>query len=211
MGFRVYLVQSQKRKAFIIQEDNNNSLGSIVAANPAYGINASEQISNMLFESNQADKILEQIARTAQSDAVKGGFAAETWHAETLNLDAILKGKSVRAFTDSYQNSPLTKNNALNDIVVVDKGKQIYGVQVKYYKDGDATQKAFREMKDGIPKYKESDGFLAPSDQLIDVKTSARQTVLKNQQTRPEVADAAQDVANKSIDKIKVEDVEFKP
>lgn len=189
-------------------QKKDNNLTNIVAINPAYGVSTSGQMSNMVFEINQANQIMEQIAKTAQSDAVKGGFAAETWHTETFNLDAILKDKSVRAFTDNYQNSPLVKNDMVNDIVVMDNGQQVYGAQVKYYKDGDATHKAFREIRDGVAKYKDSDAFLAPSDQLTDVHTSARKTVLKNQETRPEVAQAAQDVANKATDKIQVDGVE---
>lgn len=189
-------------------QEKDNHFTNIITINPTYGVNASGQMSNMVFEINQANQIMEQITKTAQSDAVKGGFAAETWHTETFNLDAILKDKSVRAFTDNYQNSPLIKNDMVNDIVVMDNGQQVYGAQVKYYKDGDATHKAFREMRDGVAKYKDSDAFLAPSDQLNDVKASAHRAELRNQEIRPEVAQSAQDVANKATDKIQVDGVE---
>ncbi|AKD40039.1 hypothetical protein [Pasteurella multocida] len=188
----------------------NNHCVNIISINPNYGLKASSKISNMLFETNQADEILKRISQTSQSDAVKGGFAAETWHAESFNLDAILKDKSVRAYTDNYPNSPLVKNDTVNDIVVMDGKQKVYGAQVKYYKNGEATQKAFREVKDGVAKYKDSDAFLAPSDQINQVKESAHKTVLKNQETRPEVAKAAEDISNKATDKIQVDGVESK-
>lgn len=188
----------------------DNEYANLVAINPTYGLNASGKISDMLFETAQADEILKRISQTKQSAAVKGGFAAETWHAESFNLDAILKDKSVRAYTDNYKNSPLVKNDMVNDIVVMDGKQQVYGAQVKYYKDGDATHKAFREVRDGVAKYKESDGFLAPSDQLNDVQKSAQKAMQKNQETRPEVSQAAEEVSKKATDKIQVDDVESK-
>ena len=189
---------------------NDDGYSNLVAINPTYGLNASGKISDMLFETAQADEILRRISQTKQSAAVKGGFAAETWHTESFNLDAILKDKSVRAYTDNYNNSPLVKNDMVNDIVVMDGKQQVYGAQVKYYKDGDATHKAFREVRDGVAKYKESDGFLAPSDQLNDVKKSAQKAMQKNQETRPEVSQAAEEVSKKATDKIQVDGVESK-
>lgn len=186
----------------------NNEITNILTINPMYGINAAGKITDMLFEIKQADEILKRISQTNQTTAVKGGFAAETWHAETFNLDAILKDKRIRAYTDNYQNSPLVKNDTVNDIIVIDGDKKIYGAQVKYYRNGEDTQKAFREMRDGIAKYKDSDAFLAPSDQVHDVKVAAHKTVLKNKDTRPEVSQAAQDVSDKTTGKLEVQGVE---
>jgi hypothetical protein len=101
----------------------------------------------MIDEIKQANAIMSNISATAQHDAVKAGFAAETFHGEGFNLDAILKDKDVRAFTDVFANTPIARNDPTHDIVVVRDGKQVLGAQLKYYKDADATQKAFRSSR----------------------------------------------------------------
>lgn len=168
----------------------------------------SEKIGQMIGEINQANAIMAKISATAQGSAIKGGFAAETWHAESFNLDAILKDKEVRAFTDNFSNTPLAKNDMTHDIVIMKGDEQLLGVQLKYFKDADATQKAFRSSKNGVHQYQDSDLFLGPSDQIEDIKLSAHKTVLKNQQTRPEVAQAAETVHKKTAGQIDVDNVQ---
>jgi len=165
----------------------------------------------MLAENQQANNILREIAATAQNTAIKGGFAAETWHAESFNLDAILKDQDVRAFTDKFNNSPLAKNHSTNDIVVMRGQEQVRSAQLKYYKTADDTQKAFRATKDGVHQYQDSDVFLAPSDQLEGIKQSANRDVLKNQDTRPQVASAAEKVRDRSADHLDVDGVQSTP
>ncbi|PLC06034.1 hypothetical protein CY658_03015 [Variovorax sp. RO1] len=161
---------------------------------PIWAMEASEKAGRMLGEIGQANTILGKVSTTAQGAAIKGGFAAETWHAESFNLDAILKDKEVRAFTDNFVKTPLARNDMTHDIVVMKGDEQLLGAQLKYFKDADATQKAFRSTKDGVHKYQNSDLFLGPSDQIEGVRISAQRDVLKNQQTRPEVSQAAQKV-----------------
>jgi len=79
---------------------------------------AAEKIGRMVGEINQANSIMSTISSTAQNNAIKGGFAAETWHAESFNLDAILQDKSICAFTDQFKNTPLVKNHQVHDIAV---------------------------------------------------------------------------------------------
>ncbi|HEX5344435.1 MAG TPA: hypothetical protein VFX55_18225 [Duganella sp.] len=174
-----------------MNNDRKKAVTSAIGACQIFPAQAAEQIGKMLGEINQANSILANISSTAQSNAIKGGFAAETFHAESFNLDAILKDQDVRAFTDAFADTPLSRNNALHDIVVMKDGKQVLGAQLKYFKDADATQKAFRSTKEGVHQYENSDLFLGPADQIDGIRTSAQRTVLKNQQTRPEVSSAA--------------------
>jgi len=178
---------------------------------PIWREQAVEKIGKMIGENTRANAILEKIARTAQSNAIKGGFAAETFHAETFNLDAILNDKDVRAFTDAFANSPLPKNDQLNDIVIMKGGEQVLGAQLKYFKDADATHKAFRSTKDGVHRYEHSDVFLGPSDQIEGIRISADRAALKNQETRPQVASAAGQVRDKTAGQIEADGVKSTP
>ncbi|MBT2298396.1 hypothetical protein J7E61_23560 [Pseudomonas fluorescens] len=162
----------------------------------------------MLAEIGQANGILAKVSSTAQNSAIKGGFAAETWHAESFNLDAILKDKDVRAFTDNFSNTPLGRNDMTHDIVVMRGDDQLVGAQLKYFKNAEATQKAFRSTKDGVHAYEHSDLFLGPSDQIEGVRLSAERDVLRNQQTRPEVSRAAEKVRDNTSGQLNVDGVQ---
>lgn len=179
-----------------------------ISACPIWPTQAAEKIGQMISEINQANTIMGKISATAQNSAIKGGFAAETFHAESFNLDAILKDKDVRAFTDEFAKTPLQKNHQMHDIVVVKDGEQVLGAQLKYFKDADATQKAFRSSKDGVHHYENSDLFVGPSDQIEGIKSSAQKATLKNQQTRPEVSRAAEKVRDNTAGQIEVDGVQ---
>ena len=133
------------------------------------------------------------------------------WHAESFNLDAILKDKDVRAFTDNFTNTPLPRNDMTHDIVVMKGDEQLLGAQLKYYKNADATQKAFRSTKDDVHRYQDSDLFLGPSDQTDGIRQSAQRDVLKNQETRPAVSEAAAKVRDNTDAQINVEEVQSTP
>lgn len=192
------------------KDRNNAALQSISYCN-LWPNKAVYKIGEMLGEINQANGILGNISSTAQSSAIKGGFAAEVWHKESFNLDAILKDKDVRAFTDKCTNTPLSPNDQIHDIVVMKDGEQVLGAQLKYFKDGDATHKAFRSTKGGVHQYETSDSFIGPSDQITDIKISAEHARLKNQQSRPEVSNAAKKVHDKTAAQLDVDGVQSKP
>ena len=144
--------------------------------------------------------------------ATRAGFVAEELHAESFNLDAILKDKDTRAFTDRYNNTPLSSNDPVNDIVITEDGKVVKGAQLKYYQNGQKTANAFCESgSDGKPHYQETDSMVCPSDQLNDVKEAARRTELKNGETRPQVSEAAKQVQEKVSDRIEHEGVSSSP
>lgn len=174
---------------------------------------AADQMGKIIEQCRLTDKILATDGRIAGNAplATRAGFVAEEIHAETFNLDAILKGKNVKAFTDRYPNSPLSSNNPTNDIVITKDGEVVQGAQLKYYKDGQTTANAFRDTRDGIAHYQETDAMVGPSDQLQDIQEAARRTELKNQGTRPQVSEAARDVQAKATDRLQQDGVESKP
>lgn len=175
---------------------------------------AANQMGKIVDQCRLTDAIMSTDARISGGAplATRAGFVAEELHAETFNLDAILKDKDVRAFTDRYSNSPLGTNDPVNDIAIVKNGEQVQGAQLKYYKTGQKTANAFREYgSDGKPHYQETDSMVCPSDQLSDVKEAARKTELKNQESRPQVSDAAREVQKKVTDRLKEDGVESRP
>jgi len=194
-----------------MNNERKKAISQSISACPIWPTQAAEKIGQMIGEINQANTIMGKISATAQNDAIKGGFAAETFHSESFNLDAILKDKNVLAFTDEFVNTPLSRNDPMHDIVVMKDGEQVLGVQLKYFKNADATQKAFRSSKDGVHYYEESDLFLGPSDQIEGIKTSTHKAALKNQQTRPEVSRAAEKVRDNTAGQLDVEGVQSTP
>lgn len=175
---------------------------------------AANQMGKLVEQCRLTDTIMATDARISGGAplATRAGFVAEELHAETFNLDAILKDKDVRAFTDRYSNSPLGTNDPVNDIAIVKDGQQVQGAQSKYYKTGQKTANAFREYgSDGKPHYQETDSMVCPSDQLSDVKDAAHKTEIKNQETRPQVSEAAKEVQKKVTDRLKEDGVESRP
>lgn len=175
---------------------------------------AANQMGKIVDQCRLTDAIMATDARISGGAplATRAGFVAEELHAETFNLDAILNDKDVRAFTDRYSNSPLGTNDPVNDIAIVKDGQQVQGAQLKYYKTGQKTANAFREYgSDGKPHYQETDSMVCPSDQLSDVKDAAHKTEIKNQETRPQVSEAAKEVQKKVTDRLKEDGVESRP
>lgn len=194
-----------------MENQHLRTISGSVSVCPIWTGQAAEKVGQMLQQIEQSNTLMQRIASTAQNKAIKGGFAAETWHAETFNLDAILKDKDVRAFTDNFKNSPLPRNHTTHDIVVMKGDEQLLGAQLKYFKNADATQKAFRSSKDGVHRYQDSDLFLGPSDQIDAIRQSAQRDALKNQQTRPAVSEAAIKVRDKTAGNLNIDGVQSTP
>lgn len=191
-----------------MKKQNDEIISAAISVCPIWPAQAAEKVGQMIQQMDQSRSLLQGISSTAQNGAVKGGFAAEVWHSESFNLDAILKDKDVRAFCDTFPNTPLARNHATNDIVVMKGDEQLLGAQLKYYKTAGSTQKEFRSTKDGVHRYKETDQLIGPSDQIEDIRRSAQRDALKNKHTRPEVAEAAEKVRDKASGNIDVEGVE---
>ncbi|WP_189451068.1 hypothetical protein [Cognatilysobacter xinjiangensis] len=173
-----------------------------------YSREAAVEVGKMLQETGVTDELLRKITSTQQSLPCKAGFAAEVLHVESFNLDAILQDKSVRAFTDRHPGTPIRTNDPTVDVLIQGGSSGPQKVQVKYYKTGEDTHKAFREVRDGVARYKDADSHLCPADQLGDVQASARRTQIKEAAKRPEVAEAARHVETKSTSRLRHDGVE---
>lgn len=186
-------------------------LGRIAAANQYWPQSTSQQMMKMIDQTAKSNNYIQNIIRTGQSVPIKGGFVAEQMHAETHNLQMILENKLARAITDrdsEWTNYGFKPNDPSTDIAIIDGGQVTHKAQVKYYQDAQQTANAMRETRDGIPYYNGNDSQIGPSDQvnpndgspsISDVAHKAR---LKNQDTRPEVAEAAGQVENRATDSL---------
>lgn len=174
---------------------------------------AADQMGKIVEQCNLTDRLIESSKHIVGkgSLASSAGFAAEEVTAETFNLDAILKDKSVRAFTDACENSPIPTHDPVRDVVVMENGEQVKTAQLKFYKTAERTEKAFRDIKGGEGHYNEVDQMVAPADQVDGVREAARIDELKNQGRRPGVADAAHQIQEKATDRVSHDGVESKP
>lgn len=194
-----------------MKNEHQRTLVQSVSVCPIWPAEAARKIGQMFGEINQANAIMSKISATAQNAAIKGGFAAETFHAESFNLDAILKDKNVRAFTDGFKQSPLPRNDPTHDIMVMKDGKKVLSAQLKFCKTADSTQKELRSSRNGIHSYEDADLFIGPSDQVEGIRASAEKAVQKNQQSRPEVARAAEKVRDNTAAQLDVDGVQSTP
>ena len=193
------------------EECHGDILSRLGAVQTMFPQGAKDQMAQLLEESARRTKNLGGISSTAQNAAVKGGLAAEEWHAGTQTMDAILKAKSSRSYTDldpEWYQQGLPKNSPSSDIVTVDGDTVINSSQVKYYKSSKATanEMGLLDTETGKPKYGGEDSYIGPSDQINKADGSvadvARQKAAKNAETRPEVSESMGQVAEKATDKL---------
>lgn len=101
-------------------------------------------------------------AGTISQNPQLDGFIAEQHHAQTFNLNAEVTGSPYRAKVLEPMGNGYAKNSV--DIVIVDgNGKTVRRYQCKYYKDAEATAKAF-ERGDYRGQRK-----LVPAGQELDI------------------------------------------
>jgi len=143
------------------------------ATSPVFTHAAKQQMAKMMEAALRGRSNIEAELATARATGPKSGFIAEEFHAESFNLDAILKEKEVRAVTDRYTEEWAAlgkgRNDTPADIVVTEDGKIIKQAQVKYNKtpeDAVTGNNSFSQVKDGKPKYQDSDTYVAPSDHV---------------------------------------------
>jgi hypothetical protein len=124
---------------------------------------AKQQMGKMVEAIIKGRQNIQNRLATNQSAPVKGGFIAEEFHAETFNLDSILKNKENRAITENYEGwSDLgLKINDTPDIVVTENNTIQTTAQSKYYATVDATASKLSDLK-----YENIDQLIGPSDQV---------------------------------------------
>lgn len=192
-----------------------------------FASNARKEMAQMVEVIARGNENINTILSTDQHISVKGGFAAEEFHAETFNMDAVLKGDDARAYTDRYkewsnlewQGAKLQKND-VPDIAVRRNGKVTTTTQSKYYDSAETTASKMSQTKDGTVKYEKVDTLLGPEDQInpsykkvpgekdpiatttIKEHAEAKAEALQAQNGDKNQIDAYRQTAKKSTDKL---------
>lgn len=146
---------------------------------------AALETTQLMKEIGVTDQHLKLVMDSKKEVWSKAGTAAELLHAESFNLDAIVKESNVRAHTDVHVGTPIRRNDTVVDIILTGGESPSVTTQSKCCRTPDDTATAMRELVDGAPKYGDANVLLIPSDQLEGVQSSARRAELKSAQTRP--------------------------
>lgn len=109
------------------------------------------------------------------------GYVAEEWHGGTYNIGAVASGSTDRA-------KVLRSNDAGSIDIQLDSGKNY---SAKVYSDGasSAVAQAAISPNTGAPKY-EGQFRLIPEDQMEGARKELQKRALRNQEIRPNVAEA---------------------
>ena len=147
-------VQEEKKKSLEEAIANGRSKESWFAseAKTATSYMSAQEASNYLQGLDEAlESANKSLYRTIHTQAGTGplsqnpnldGFIAEQYHAQTFNLNAEATGSPYRAKVLEPTGNGYAKNSV--DIVIIDEsGKVVRRYQSKYYKDAEATAKAF--------------------------------------------------------------------
>jgi hypothetical protein len=194
-----------------IQEKYEHAFTQAAAMNPVFTTAAREQMAQMVEVFANTHGNIDNILTTNQSAAVKGGFIAEEFHAGTFNADAVLKGDKTRALTDAYDqwyeqewNGAKLKTNDNTDVVLVKDGEVVKSHQLKYNKNAHDTAGELSKVADGKAKYEKNDNYIAPSDQVEDVKIQSKANIKKNIERGgdPAQREAYQQTHDKVTDKV---------
>ena len=205
-----------------IERSYQKAFDDLGAVQSVFPVEAKIEMAKMVEQIARSDSHLNKIINTDQGVGIRAGFAAEEVHAESFNLDSIVKDNKTRAYTDEY--SEFYKhgynNNDSNVDTILTKGNNVlHESQSKYYRNAEETAKTMRQLgKDGKPKY-DVDSQVGPSDQINptdgspSVSDHAKRTALKEEYkgTRPHVAKAARDVEKKATDRLQHDGVESTP
>lgn len=200
----------------VLEREFERRLSNVSGASPVFPHAAKEQMRAMLEQIARTDKNLARVRSTDQSVKVRAGFAAEEWHAETFNLDAILKNDGSRAYTDKCREFGHAGHqvNGTADVVVFQDGQAVHEAQAKYYASAEKTYGEMRQVDaDGVIKYEGMDSLIGPSDQVEKVADIARRNRIKEEAkgTRPAVEKAAGMVEEKATATLKVGETESTP
>jgi hypothetical protein len=149
---------------------------------------------------NNAIEALKQEADHRQNVDVPylKGWLAEQWHAETLKVSGVARGRS-----DIW--AEVQGSNVTGDDIRYGDSTSTNVAEVKYYKTGEDTAKAISR-----PEY-EGNAKIIPADQKDSVRAEAERLSLRNREIRPEQAAQYEDTAKAADDRLRVDNAESTP
>ncbi len=149
------------------------------------------------------ENLIKRVAETGNMPIDKAqGFFAEAWHAETFNVDSVLKRmKNVSA--------EIMRSNSKNsvDIAVKENGKNVGNYSSKYYKsaqDSINAQKGYGEQSRLIPKDQLDEAKERISRQIQKDRASGRESRIAN-------AEELESINEELTDRVKHNKVESQP
>ncbi len=199
-----------------IEKRYERAFEQTVSLQPVFPEAAKREMARMVEVMARAEENINYRLNTNQNFGQKGGFIAEEVHAETFNLDAVLKDSDSRAITDRYKaewHEQGLKGNDNPDIVIVKNGKIASRVQSKYEQTYKRTAgKLSQKNPDGSVKYEKNDQYLVPDDQRADIQEYARQrSQEKANEGDSSLAESFRQTSEKSSSTIKDGEVESRP
>lgn len=207
-----------------IEKKYEKAFAQAAGIQPIFPLKAKQEMANMVEERCKSEDIYSKIISSNQSPGIKGGRAAEVWHKETYNLDAMVKEKGSRAHIDmdmqvnskgtsAWEESGLTNNDPATDIIITKHGKVKHKSQIKYHTNAEdsANNMALLNRKTRQPKYAENDSIIGPSDQIEGIKEYSHNKAIKESDKRPDVAEAHRMVEQKATDRLEHEGASSTP
>lgn len=201
-----------------IEKRYEKAFEQVASLHPVFPNTAREQMAHMVEVIARGNENINNILSTNQSSVIKGGFIAEEFHAETFNLDAVLKSDTARAYTDNYaewkqhlwEGKPLSTND-IPDVIVSRDGQITTTGQSKYNYSPEETARQMSQTRDGSPKYEKIDHLIGPEDQInptgdvVSVREHAEAKAEALQSTGGDSAEiqAYEQTAAKSTDTLK--------
>jgi len=177
-------------------EAYNNTVESVSSVQSVHI--SDEYVSKIDSEINRVIGELDAFSNTDKSIHYIKGDIAEIWHAGTLRIDAVAKGKdNIKAFAPR-DTSPV-------DVIGYISPVEFLQAQLKYYKTPEDTAKAISNPKyDGLIK-------IVPSDQLEGVKEAAYRLYLSNIDIRPEMAMQYYNTYEQAVDRLNFQGASSSP
>lgn len=172
-----------------------------------FNINANQEninIDNINAHINEINGAIDRLADRINNHPHVGntletfkGYAAEDWHAETFNIDAIRDGSKNRAWS--------LQSNADASVDVATNFNKNYGL--KYYNDAGQAEnaQAVLSKNSSIPKYEGQERLIA-YEQVDKAKEIAHDRMNKNATSRPHVANAHYDTEKHLVGRIEDND-----
>lgn len=217
-----------------IEKKYEKAFEQLASIQPIFPEQAKRQMAEMVEEIFITNKHIDSEICNGRLCGQSAGFIAEDVAKETYNLDAILKGKTSRAFTDrdsqwkNYElNGKPLGSNDVPDIIITDKGKVVHSSQSKFYSTAEETTRQMSKVENGKIKYEEMDSLLGPTDQVnstyknvpgeadfvkttsIEDHANAKADAIRD--SDPLGAKAYEQTAKKVRDKISYDDASSKP
>ncbi len=173
-----------------VEKKYDKAIRDSLALNPVFPYDSKLQMANMVEQIIKSNDNIKNFLSHKTTSSHRGGFIAEEFHAETFNLDSILKNKAYRAET-GFDKNLISNNDQVVDIAVTDGSKIVLKAQSKFMQDAGTTshKQSLIDKESLSPKYESADIALVPSDQVSAVREHATDSAARHRIKADNLAD----------------------